>query len=73
MSVSFSYLLGLSEGSHDRPFISIPYIASVIVSGLADAPLEHPTLGMSLDLLFLRLFSIFVPAVLSDRNNYEYF
>jgi hypothetical protein len=28
-------------------------------------------LGLSLELLFLRLFSIFVPAVLSDRNNYE--
>jgi hypothetical protein len=26
-------------------------------------------LGLSLDLLLLRLFSIFVPAVLSDRNN----
>ena len=30
-----------------------------------------PSLGLSLDLLFLRLLSIFVPAVLSDSNNYE--
>ena len=28
-----------------------------------------PNLGLSLDLLFLRLFSIFFPVVLSDRNN----
>jgi len=34
-------------------------------------PLElDPTMGMSLDLLFLRFFSILVPAVLSDRNSY---
>jgi hypothetical protein len=30
----------------------------------------HPTLDLSLDLLFLRLFFIFVPAVLSNKNNY---
>jgi hypothetical protein len=29
-----------------------------------------PTSGLSLDLLFLRLLSIFIPEVLSDRNNY---
>jgi hypothetical protein len=29
-----------------------------------------PNLGLSLDLLFLRLLSIFVLAVLSDRNNF---
>jgi hypothetical protein len=41
------------------------------VSGLG-VPLPHemdPKLGSSLDLLSLRLFSIFVPAVLLDRNN----
>jgi hypothetical protein len=27
-------------------------------------------LGLSLDLFFLRLLSISIPAVLSDRNNY---
>jgi len=32
-------------------------------------PLElDPTLGLSLNLLFFRLFSIFIPAVLSDRK-----
>ena len=30
-----------------------------------------PTLGLSLDLLFLRLFSISMPAVLSERKNYS--
>lgn len=30
----------------------------------------NPNLGLSLDLLFLRLFSIFVPAVLINQNNY---
>jgi len=35
-------------------------------------PLElELSLGLSLDLPFLRLFSISLPAVLSDRNNYE--
>jgi hypothetical protein len=35
-------------------------------------PLElDPTLGLLLDLLFLRLLFISIPAVLSDRNNYE--
>ena len=34
-------------------------------------PLELvPTLGLLLDLLFLRLFSISIPVILSDRNNY---
>jgi hypothetical protein len=34
-------------------------------------PLElDDTLGLSLDLLFLRLLSISIPAFLSDRNNY---
>jgi hypothetical protein len=28
-----------------------------------------PNLGLSFDLLFFRLFSIFVPAILSDGNN----
>jgi hypothetical protein len=45
-------------------------IASVIVSALG-LPLElDPTLGLSLDLLFLRLLSISIPVILSDRNNY---
>jgi hypothetical protein len=30
----------------------------------------HPTLGLLLDLLFLSLLSIFIPVILSDRNNY---
>jgi hypothetical protein len=29
-----------------------------------------PILGLSLDLLFLRLLSISIPVILSDRNNY---
>ena len=34
-------------------------------------PLElDPTLGLSLDLLFLRLLSISIPVILSYRNNY---
>jgi hypothetical protein len=34
-------------------------------------PLElNPNLGLLLNLLFLRLFSTFVPAVLSDRSSY---
>jgi hypothetical protein len=34
-------------------------------------PLElDPTLGLSLNLLFLRLLSISIPADFSDRNNY---
>jgi hypothetical protein len=37
-----------------------------------ESPLElDPTFVLFLGLLFLRLFSIFVPAVLSDRNNSE--
>jgi hypothetical protein len=36
-----------------------------------DLPLElDPTLGLSVDLLFPRLFSISIPVVLSDKNNY---
>jgi hypothetical protein len=30
-----------------------------------------PTLRLSLDLLFLRLLTVFVPQVLSERNNYR--
>jgi hypothetical protein len=43
-------------------------MASIVESlGL---PLElDPTLGHSLDLLFLRLLFISIPAVLSDKNN----
>jgi hypothetical protein len=34
-------------------------------------PLElDPTLGLFLDFLFLRILSISIPAVLSDRNSY---
>jgi hypothetical protein len=37
-----------------------------------EPPLElDPTLGLSLELLFLGLLSISIPAVLSDRKNYE--
>ena len=36
-----------------------------------DLPLSWiPFLGLSLDLLFLRLLSISIPVILSDRNNY---
>jgi hypothetical protein len=36
-----------------------------------EPPLElDPTLGLWLDLLFLRLFPISIPVILSDRNNY---
>ena len=53
------------------PFFCEHTIASVILSGLG-APIElDPNLGLSLDLLFLRLFFSCVPAVLSDRNNSE--
>jgi len=44
-------------------------IATVIVSELVASPELNPNLGLSPDLLFLRFFSIFVPAVLSDRND----
>jgi hypothetical protein len=34
-------------------------------------PLElDPTLGLSLDIFFLRLLIISIPTILSDRNNY---
>jgi hypothetical protein len=32
--------------------------------------LWDPTLGLLLDLLFFRLFSISITVILSDRNNY---
>jgi hypothetical protein len=32
---------------------------------------QDPTLGLSLDLLFLRFLSISIPVILSDRNNYR--
>jgi hypothetical protein len=36
-----------------------------------ELPLElDPTLGLLLDLIFLRLLSISIPAVLSDWKNY---
>jgi hypothetical protein len=41
------------------------------VSGHGAHPWAGSHLGLSLNLLFLRLFSIFVPTVFSDRNNYE--
>jgi hypothetical protein len=40
------------------------------MSGLGTSLELDPTLGLMLDLLFLRLFSISIPAVLSDRKNY---
>jgi hypothetical protein len=44
-------------------------MASVMVLGTS---LElDPTLGLSLELLFLRLLSISIPVILSDRNNYR--
>jgi hypothetical protein len=48
------------------PFFCESSITSVIVSDLE----LDPTLGLSLDLVFLRLLSISIPAVLSDRNKY---
>jgi len=43
--------------------------ASIMV--VLGPPLKvDPTLGLSLDLLFLRLFSISIPAFLSDRKIY---
>ena len=45
-------------------------IASEIVSGLGTSLELDSYLGLSLDLLFLRLFSISIPVILSDRNNY---
>jgi hypothetical protein len=54
-------VLILSKGIHNMSlFVSAP-----------KPPLElDPTLDLSLDLLFLRLLSISIPTVLSDRNNY---
>jgi hypothetical protein len=40
------------------------------VSGLRTSLELDPTLGLLLDLLFLRLLSISIPVILSDRNNY---
>jgi hypothetical protein len=37
---------------------------------LVTSPCLDPTLGLSLDLLFLRLLSISIPVILPDRNNY---
>ena len=45
-------------------------IASVVVSGLGRSPGAVSFLGLSLDLLFLRLLSLSIPVILSDRNNY---
>ena len=45
-------------------------IASVKCEAIGP-PLDlDPTLGLSLDLLFLRLLSISIPVIISDRNNY---
>ena len=44
--------------------------ALLIVLGLR-TPLDlDPTLGLLLDLFVLRLLSISIPTILSDRNNY---
>ena len=44
--------------------------ALLIVLGLRN-PLElDPTLGLLLDIFILRLLSISIPTILSDRNNY---
>jgi hypothetical protein len=45
-------------------------MASVIVSELEANPGAVATLGLLLGLLYLRLLSISISAVLSDRNNY---
>jgi hypothetical protein len=44
-------------------------IALVIVSGFGTSLEVDPTLGLSLDLLFLGFLSISIPVVLSDRGN----
>jgi hypothetical protein len=54
----------------DPCFVSTS-LASVIVSGLGVSLELDPTLDLLLDLLFLRFFSISIPAVLSDRNRYR--
>ena len=61
--LSVSCLLGLSKDSHDRSlFVITPrYIVS--------RP-WNLTFGLSLGLLFLRLLSLFIPVILSDRNIY---
>ena len=45
-------------------------ILSVIMSGLGLSTWAGSTLGLLLGLLFLRLLSISIPVILSDRNNY---
>jgi hypothetical protein len=55
--------------SHARSLF-VCSIASVIVPGLGPSLELDSTLSLSLNLLFLRFFSIFVLAVPSDRNNY---
>jgi hypothetical protein len=55
---------------HDRCFFSEHPWSYQLYQALGP-PLElDPTLGLSLDFLFLRLFSISIPVVLSDRNSY---
>jgi hypothetical protein len=48
-----------------------PVCKDIIASVMAlETLLEmDPNLGLSLELLFYRIFSIFVPEVLLDRNN----
>ena len=52
------------------PFCVCCSIVSVIVSGMRPPFELDPTLGLSLELLFLRLLSISIPIILSDRNIY---
>jgi hypothetical protein len=72
--VGFKYLyLTLSSACwvFQRAVMIGPFFVSTPQSQALVPPLEQDlTLGLFLDLLFLRLLSISIPAVLSDRNNY---
>ena len=52
------------------PFCVCCSIVSVIVSGMRPPFELDPTLGLSLELLFLRLLSISISVIFLDRNNY---
>jgi hypothetical protein len=67
-----SELEGTAETS--SPCLHLLPFAGTLPPGLArdlhGKPLVPSPTGLSLNLLFLSLFSTFVPVVLSDRNNY---
>lgn len=69
--ISLSWLLGPFESSHVKLILKygIPYLQKS-VPDLGIYPWAEFNLGQSLDHLCLRLFSIFVPAILPNRNNY---